>query len=177
MFGAAELSRQEAAQMALNAIKAPLVTYEKQATITVNGAEVAVGSAEAQYVTATLAKEQRISDQRLTNAGSNAPNYTVEFGEKYFPKLRLVPESDNFERPSHTWVYENKELGTYPDNDVLAETYTEGVSCKTLLGRSNLEDYSFDYYVDGAANTKANAETILTRSTDNFGVSDNGVLI
>ena len=159
--------------MALNAIKAPLVTYEKQATITVNGAEVAVGSAEARYVTATLAKEQRISDQRLTNA----PNYTVEFGEKYFPKLRLVPESDDFERPSYTWVYENKELGTYDDNDVLAETYTEGVSCKTLLGRSNLKDYSFDYYVDGAANTKANAETILTRSTDDFGVSDNGVLI
>lgn len=163
--------------MALNAIKAPLVTYEKQATITVNGAEVAVGSAEARYVTATLAKEQRISDQRLTNAGSNAPNYTVEFGEKYFPKLRLVPESDDFERPSYTWVYENKELGTYDDNDVLAETYTEGVSCKTLLGCSNLKDYSFDYYVDGAANTKANAETILARSTDDFGVSDNGVLI
>ena len=179
MFGSAELSRQEAAQMALNAIKTPLVTYEKQATITVNGAEVAVGSTEAQYVTTTLAKEQRISDQRLTNASSTAPNYTVEFGEKYFPKLRLVGESDGFERPSHTWVYENKELGTYPDNDILVETYTEGVSCNTLfdlLGRSNLEDYSFDYYVDGVANTKANAKTILTRSTDDFSATDNGVL-
>ena len=178
MFGSAELSRQEAAQMALNAIKTPLVTYEKQATITVNGAEVAVGSAEAQYVTTTLAKEQRISDQRLTNASSTAPNYTVEFGEKYFPKLRLVAETDEFERPSHTWVYENEELGTYPDNDILVETYTAEVSCKTLydlLGRSNLQDYSFDYYVDGGVGD-ADADDILSRSTDGFGESANGVL-
>ena len=38
MFGNAELSRQEAAQMALNAIKAPLVEYDNDNTISVNGA-------------------------------------------------------------------------------------------------------------------------------------------
>ena len=180
MFGSAELSRQEAAQMALNAIKTPLVQYpSKGSTISVNGAVVEFGAQEAEYVTTTLAREQRISNQRLTNASSTTPNYTVEFGEKYFPLLRLVSESDDFERPSHTWVYENKELGTYVDYDLLVEKYTEGVSNKTLydlLGRNNLEDYTFEYYVDGVAYPAANANTILSRTKNDFGFSDNGVL-
>ena len=180
MFGSAELSRQEAAQMALNAIKTPLVQYpSKGSTISVNGAVVEFGAQEAEYVTTTLAREQRISNQRLTNASSTTPNYTVEFGEKYFPLLRLDSESDDFERPSHTWVYENKELGTYVDYDLLVEKYTEGVSNKTLyelLGRSNLEDYTFEYYVDGVAYPAANANTILSRTKNDFGFSDNGVL-
>lgn len=84
----------------------------------------------------TIAREQRISDRRLTNASSTTPNSTVEFGERYFPLLRLDTESDEFNRPSHTWVYENVEPGTYDvDYD--------------LLGRGNLEDYEFEYYVDG----------------------------
>ena len=101
----------------------------------------------------TIAREQRISDRRLTNAGSTTPNSTVEFGERYFPLLRLDTESDEFNRPSHTWVYENVELGTYDVNyDLLVKTYTDGVSNRTLydlLGRGNLEDYEFEYYVDG----------------------------
>ena len=88
MFGSAEITRQEAAQMALNCIKAPLVQYTTSATVTVNGEAVNFGSTKAQYVTTTLAREQRISDRRLTNASSTTPNYTVEFGEKYFPLLR-----------------------------------------------------------------------------------------
>ena len=82
----APITREEAAQMALNAICAPLVTYENDATITVNGAEVSIASGDAYYVTTTLAREQRIDDRQL----SNSDDYTVEFGEKYFPRLRLV---------------------------------------------------------------------------------------
>ena len=66
----------------------------------------------------------------------------MEFGEKYFPRLRLVRETDAFERPSHTWVYENKELGTYVDYDLLTETYTEAVTGRQLyelLGKSNID--------------------------------------
>ncbi len=76
-------------------------------------------------------------------------------------------------------MYENKELGTYPDEDILVETYTTGVSNKTLydlLGRSNLQDYSFDYYVDGVVNANATAATILSRTSNDFGVSNDGVL-
>ena len=74
----AVLSREEAAQMALNAICAPLVAYENDVTIVVGDTPVSFGSGDAYYVTTTLAREQRISDVQL----SNTKEYTVEFGER-----------------------------------------------------------------------------------------------
>src|SRR5699024_10289754 len=130
------------------AIQAPLVAYEGGVTVIVGDTPVSFGSGDAYYITTTLAREQRISDQQL----SHSDDYTVEFGERYFPRLRLIRETDEYERPSHTWVYENTELGTYVDYDLLVETYTEGVDGRTLfelLGRSTIQDYSLTYYVDG----------------------------
>ena len=173
------ITREEAAQMALNAICAPLVAYESGVTVMVGDTPVSFGSGDAYYVTTTIAREQRISDRRLTNASSTTPNYTVEFGERYFPLLRLDTESDDFSRPSHTWVYENKELGTYVDYDLLVETYTAGVSYRDLydlLGRNNLEDYAFDFYVDGFENTDVTAQDILNRTTKTMSHSGTGVL-
>ena len=172
------ITREEAAQMALNTICAPLVAYESGVTVMVGDTPVSFGSGDAYYVTTTIAREQRISDRRLTNASSTTPNYTVEFGERYFPLLRLDTEADDFNRPSHTWVYENVELGTYVDYDLLVETYTAGVSNRDLydlLGRSNLEDYAFEYYVDGYEST-IDANTILSRNARTFGSSGRGVL-
>ncbi len=68
MFGNAEISRQEAAQMALNTIKAPLVYYpNKGNSITVGGTVVDFSSQQAEYVTTTIGREQNISDETLTN--------------------------------------------------------------------------------------------------------------
>ena len=135
-----------------------------------------IGSAEAKYVTTTLAREQRIGTQTLTNSNE----YTVEFGEKYFPGLRLNVDDDKFERPSHTWIFEREEIGTYVDYDILVEQYTTGVSGKTLyelLGRSNVDDYDLYYYVDGELRddviTKAN---INRGNTQDYRTTGNGVL-
>ena len=110
MFGNAELSRQEAAQMALNAVKAPLVEYDANNNVVVNGVEVQINGGGAKFVTTTLAKEQRINDRQLTNTGSNTQNsgYTVEFGERYLPKLECKRDVDAFGRPSYTWSYDRK---------------------------------------------------------------------
>ena len=173
------LSREEAAQMALNAIQAPLVAYENDVTIVVGDTPVSFGSGDAYYVTTTLAREQRISTQRL----SNTNDYTVEFGERYFPNLRLVSESDEFERPSHTWVYENEEIGTYVDYNLLQETYTEGVTGETLynlLGRTAIADYELEVYVDGVDKldeTGGISKADLRRNNDDdLAPTGNGVL-
>ena len=169
------LTREEAAQMALNAIKAPLVAYEGGTTITVNGAEVSIGSGDAYYITSTLAREQRISEEQLTNSNL----YTVEFGERYFPNLRLNQETDEFERPSYTWVYENTELGTYVNYDMLEETYTEGVTGRDLfelLGRSTIDKYELTYYVDGEVNTTITATSMNRGNTSEYSTTGNGVL-
>ena len=169
------LTREEAAQMALNAIKAPLVAYEGGTTITVNGAEVSIGSGDAYYITSTLAREQRISEEQLTNSNL----YTVEFGERYFPNLRLNQETDEFERPSYTWVYENTELGTYVNYDMLEETYTEGVTGRDLfelLGRSTIDKYELTYYVDGEVNNTITATSMNRGNTSEYSTTGNGVL-
>ena len=161
MFGNAELSRQEAAQMALNAVKAPLVEYDANNNVVVNGVEVQINGGGAKFVTTTLAKEQRINDRQLTNTGSNTQNsgYTVEFGERYLPKLECKRDVDAFGRPSYTWSYDRKEIGSYIDKDLLVAEYTTKVTGRELydlLGRSVVEenrnrdeDYTFVISVDG----------------------------
>ena len=178
----AVLTREEAAQMALNAIKAPMVAYEDGMTVIVDGTPVSVGSGNAYYVTTTLAREQRISKQRL----SNTNDYTVEFGERYFPKLVLNVETDVFGRPSHTWVYDGEELGTYVDYDLRVASYTEKVTGKDLydlLGRSVVEndDYTLTVYIDGESDVAYNDAIFnMTQINRNnkatLGETGNGVL-
>ena len=144
-------------------------------TVVVGDTPVSFGSGDAYYITTTLAREQRISDERL----SNSDDYTVEFGERYFPRLRLNTETDEFERPSHTWVYENTELGTYVDYDLLVETYTEGVDGRTLyelLGSSTIDEYSIAYYVDGAESDVIRESNMIRTNTRDYSTTGNGVL-
>ena len=64
-----DLTREQAAQMAFNAMQAPLVEYgSKGTTIEVNGATVTFGAQQAQYVTTTIAKTQTISNTKLSNS-------------------------------------------------------------------------------------------------------------
>ena len=189
MFGNAEISRQEAAQMALNAIKAPLVYYpNKGNSITVGGTVVDFGSQKFEYVTTTLAKEQRISRDTLTNS----KEYTVELGEKYLPKLELREDIDAFGRPSYTWTYDKKEVGTYINQLLFFKEYTTEVTGRDLydlLGKSILDDkdYTFTVTVDGEDRYNASAgaagvpdvfnETYMKRDNKaNLGRTGNGVL-
>ena len=171
----AAITREQAAQMALNTIKAPLVAYEGGVTVVVGDTPVSFGSGDAYYITTTLAREQRISDEQL----SNSNDYTVEFGERYFPTLRLIREADEFERPSHTWVYEGEEIGSYIDYDLRVADYTEAITGRDLydlLGKSTIQDYEITYYVDGAANDNIKASNMIRSNTVSYAETGNGVL-
>jgi hypothetical protein len=180
MFGSAELTREEAAQMALNAIQTPLVKYDKQATISVNGAEISMGDAEASYVTTTIAKTQTISKRRLTNTNE----YTIEFGEKYLTKLERKTANDDFGRPSYTWSYDKKDIGTYVDRELLHIEYTAEVTGEMLyndIGSSTLKDANVTVYIDGVDNASINSAVfgkgnIVKSNTKKVGDTGNGVL-
>ena len=188
--GTAALTREQAAQMCLNTLKAPLVEYSnKGGSLSVNGATIEIGASKAQYVTTTLAKEQRISDKTLTNTGLNTNGgYTVEFGEKYYTKLVLKHDkTDDFGRPAHTWLYDNKEIGTYVENDLLVKEYTTKVTGKDLydlLGSTAIKDSDVNIYVDGVSE-KADLETagvyfsagnLVKTNTKGVGGTEKGVL-
>ncbi|MCI9515229.1 MAG: S-layer homology domain-containing protein, partial [Oscillospiraceae bacterium] len=185
VFGSAEISRQEAAQMALNAIKAPLVHYpNKGNTITVGGTVVDFTSQQYEYVTTTIARQQTISNRQLTNSSSTNPQYTIEFGEKYLPKLELKGEDDDFGRPSYTWLYDKKIIGTYLDETDLVAEFTTKVTGKDLydtITKPVLDDGTVTVFIDGETDSGKNKnlfdEGDITRSnTDGVGATGKGVL-
>ena len=188
--GTAALTREQAAQMCLNTLKAPLVQYSnKGGNISVNGAVIEIGASKAEYVTTTLAKEQRISGRTLTNTDTTLNGgYTVEFGEKYYPALELKGnETDAFGRPAHTWLHNNKKIGTYVENDLLVKEYTTKVTGKDLydlLGSTAIKDSDVNIYVDGVSE-KADLETagvyfsagnLVKTNTKGVGGTEKGVL-
>ena len=162
------LSREKAAQMTLNALKTPTVEYAtKGSNITVNGAEINFGASVPTYVTNTVAKEQTISKDTLTNS----KEYTIELGEKLYKKLVLSDTTDAFGRPTRTWTFENKKVGEYTKDADLE--YTAGVKYKDIYSDLGLTETAKTsaYYVDGVE--KANVNISKSASTK-FG--NNGVL-
>ena len=179
--GTAVLTREQAAQMCLNTLKAPLVEYtNKGGNITINGTVIGIGASNAQYVTTTLAREQRISDRTLTNTDTNTKGgYTVEFGEKYYPALELKTDSDDFDRPAHQWLHNNKKIGSYVDYDLMVAEYTTAIDGKELyekLGSSIIKEYTTTYYVDGQVNDTIKTGNMIKTNTRDYETTGNGVL-
>ena len=165
------LTREKAAQMTLNALKTPTVEYAtKGSNITVNGAEINFGASVPTYVTNTVAKEQTISKDKLTNSNE----YTIELGEKLFKKLVLDNDTtDAFGRPTHTWKLGTEKIGEYADEATL--TYTAKVELGDVyadlgLSKSTKVD---ELYVDGK---DATLPTLVKKSDTKLGESGNGVL-
>ena len=155
------LTREKAAQMTLNAIKAPMVTYEtKGSSISVNGAEINFGASVAKYETSTIAKDQNISSQKLTSG-----EYTVELGEKLYKDLKKLSTTDAFERPATEWKLKAASIGTYADK--ADATYTAATKISAIyadLGLSKgVSKSKVTMYVDGD-----DVNYATTSSTKNF---------
>ena len=182
------ITREQAAQMMLNAIKAPTVEYDtKGSTITIGGTVIGIGGSKATYVTATVAEDstvKNIGKTQLTNAGG----YTVELGEKLFSNLKLSSDTDAFVRPVTVWTLKAEKIGSYANTPDL--TYTAEVKLGTIysdLGTSKKLVYSnddvdvdhgeenvFAYYADGTINASLNSD--IAKGNDQK-VGGNGVLI
>ena len=129
------LTREKAAQMCLNALEAPTVEYDtKGSNVIVNGAEINFGASEPSYVTNTIAKEQTISSEKLTNNGG----YTIELGEKLYKNLKKIGTTDDFGRPATKWTWKSESVGTYADAADLS--YTKAVKAGDIYKDLNLSD-------------------------------------
>ena len=172
--GRSVLTREQAAQMCLNTIKAPLVEYSnKGGNISINGAEINIGASKAEYVTTTLAQAQRISKRTLTNTlFTNKGGYTVEFGEKYYSNLYLTADNDAFGRPANTWTLGTKDIGTYTDESTLVMTYenkaVKGKDVYSDIGYSAISDYDYEYYLDGVLMAAKENGKVTVKTADDF---------
>ena len=164
------LTREKAAQMCLNALEAPMVTYDtKGSTIVVDGTKINFGASVAKYETSTVAKDQNISKEKLTSG-----EYTVELGEKLYKKLVLSDTTDAFGRPTRTWTFENKKVGEYVKDADLE--YTAGTDYEVVYADLGLTKSAkiTEYYVDGKTTTPAVAS--VTKNDDDHEFGANGVL-
>ena len=182
--GSRAATREEACLYAVNALKATLVEYDSKGTnVTVNGATVAIGASKPTYVTSNVAGAATAIDDTKDNT---THDYTVEFAEKYQPDLKLSPDTDDFERPAHTWSWKNREIGTYMNYDELVAEYTTGVTGRDLydvLTATTIREYDLYAYLDGAKNDGGKGtdaeiieENLVRSNNEDLNGTGNGVL-
>lgn len=163
------MTRNEVAQLALNALEATMVEASSDGSTIVVG-DITVSSNvsyDERTTSSTSSQYTAISDDEIDG------NYTIELGEDlYDGDLEKRPSdtnSDVFGRPAITWEYQNDEIGTYADDP--EETYTEGVDKDVLydlIGSNvynDLEDGDADLtvYLDGEilAESDVDADSVL----------------
>ena len=140
----ADLTREQACQMAFNTMKADTVEYDSRTSIDINGAQVTIGNNKAYAVTTTKDWGENIYDE--TKGGTVTTAYTVQFAEQYCRDLKLVgSQADSFARPAHKW-YNGSQIsknliGTYVDDAVLV--YTTAVKGTELAKDVENAGYEF----------------------------------
>ena len=169
--GATEaLTRNDVAQMVLNALEADLVNADK------NGSDVQVGDiiisgGKATYTarTSTETKYREINNTMVDG------RYTIQLGEDlYDGDLEKDSADDDFGRPATKWTYDNQEVGTYAD--AADGVYTAAVAKEDLydlVGRTvynNLgdgkDDRTFTVFVDGVDQDADLADYIVRNDDD-----------
>ena len=163
--GVKAVTREEACLYAFNTLKATMVEYDKNSTVTVGNITI---------------KEQ--SDAKdMANTGKTDGNIDkdgkMQFAEKYFTDLKGVATTDEFSRPATMWKVKSEEIGTY--TDTADATYTKKVEIGDIykdlgLGKS-ISAKKVSVYVDGVENPDQPARDI-TKGDDKNKYGDNGVL-
>ncbi len=170
-------TREEACLYAVNTLKATLVKYEsKGSSIVINGVEVVEKASDPVYVTSNVYSAATSIDDTKDNATGD---YTVEFAEKYQPKLKLISTEDDFDRPAYTWNWDGKDIGTYVDWAKMVGEYTVAVTGEdlyNLLSKSIIDKYTVEYYLDGKADTTIKNSNMIRTNDTSYATTGKGVL-
>ena len=141
------LTRNEVAQLVLNALEATMVDYSGNGGTTIkgDGFEITTGKATYNNRTSNDKKYSKI------DATKEDGKYTIELGEDLFggDLKKTAGETDKLGRPGTEWSYKGEEIGTYGDTAdrvfVLTNTYklgtADGDKYATLLDVLKDEDF------------------------------------
>ena len=102
--GSQAVTRQEACLYAFNTLKATMVEYSDNSTVTVGDITI---NTQGEYsdVSNSTSSDGNIEDDGL-----------MQFAERYFRDLEAEDDTDDFGRPATTWTYDGDELGTYAND-------------------------------------------------------------
>ena len=163
------MTRNDLAQLVLNALKTPTVEAEKDGQdIEVNGVTIS-SNVKYNYITSDKDYAKAI-DKKLksNNDGTKLNGNTVELGEKlYNGDLKKSDNGDNFGRPGSTWTYKSSEIGKYADS--ADGEWTAKVTNKALYdaaGSDAYDNYQWTVYRNGVE-VKADKVTTSGNKTTN----------
>ena len=182
--GNVAVTRETAAQLSLNTLKATNVEYAgSDVTVKGDGIDVTVGNSAYTYVTSNNAAINKNIGRGDPVGASGSNYYTLEFGEEHFPALKLTNEGDArdaFNRPSNKWSYKNVAIGTYaltPDY-----VYTKGAEGATAADK--VKDMGIKGFTVAPNAYYENNKTVAFGTTNNqsrleaiANLTDNGVRV
>ncbi len=151
------LTRNQVAQLALNALKTPIVEADDKTISWVDGSGnvIASGGQVNYVVTASSQVYARAIDDAESkgNALNGVSGYIIELGEKlYNGKLKLTDDIDAFNRPARNWEFEGKTIGLYAKKELMEMENVGTVTGKDLydlLGKTVINDYTIEVALDG----------------------------
>ena len=162
------LTRNDVAQMVLNALEADLVKAEKNGSdVQVGDIVISGGKATYDSRTGTDSKYAKIDNTKEDG------KYTIQLGEDLYDGdlVKADGADDDFGRPSVKWTYENKEIGTYADDaDAVYTATVEKQDLYDLVGSDVYNDLKngdadFTVVVDGVAQ-KVNLSDYIVKNND-----------
>ena len=158
----AALTREQAAQMAFNAMKADMVDYENR------GTEVKLPDGSSVIVNASKAETMAQG-----NYDNNMKANGLQFAEKYCEDLKKVETTDDFGRPSTQWKMKTDEIGNYADK--ADASYTKEVKLGDIYADLGLSTRTVPtVFEDGKDLKNTNAEVLYKGNSTKIGA--NGVL-
>ena len=137
--GSRTVTRQEACLYAFNMINATMVEYDQKSTVVVG--DVTINNTSTRDEVANSNRD----DNTIKQDGK------MQFAEKYFTKLVADPDTDDFGRPSTTWVYDGDDVGTYAnDADATLVVADADKSLADLMTDSDYLNYDDDEVLNSA---------------------------
>ena len=123
----AALTRNDVAQLVLNALEATMVEADGNGGTTIEGNGFTITTGSTKYV--DVVKSNADGKYDKISADKNDGKFTVELGEKLFDgKLEKKDDTDDLGRPANQWMYKGEDIGTYGKTAdrtyVLTKTYT-----------------------------------------------------
>ena len=152
--GVKAVNREEACLYAFNTLKATMVEYEKNSTVTVGNITIK-DTSDAKEVVNNVRADNTIKDDGK-----------MQFAEKYFTDLKEFDSTDDFYRPATQWKIKSEEVGKYTDTPDL--TYTKAVKAsdiyKDLALGSTIDKKDVTVYINGEE--AEDAAVVLKKSND-----------
>ncbi len=163
------LTRNDVAQMVLNALEADLVKAEKNGSdVQVGDIVISGGKATYDARTGTDSKYAKIDNTKVDG------KYTIQLGEELYKGdlVKADGADDDFGRPSVKWTYKSQEVGTYADDaDAVYTATVEKQDLYDLVGSDVYNDLKngdadFSVVVDGVALKDVKLSDYIVKNND-----------